>query len=215
MNPERNRNNVEHIFGGVPEYIFDPNATPKENLERLRPNFTRLGIVIDSNCTIANSTLQILIEKINNIVSPARQLDPEISRGLDAIFGENAMVGVPESTQKVFDENARSKNELDLNIKICHGVKIGEGVGLDSSISIGEQTHIGNLVVINTGTKIGKHCRVGNYVFFNLDCLIGDGVEIEDKTVFKPKTQVPANSRVVHESDDSAVAKIERKLKLI
>ena len=207
MNPEKFKG-IEHIFKGIPEDKFDPTATAQKNLESLHGDFIRLGIDIDLSCNIANSTLKRIIELINTNLSPVRELSPE----LKTLLGD---LKLGESGQRICGDLIESKKKLNFNIKISPGVNIGEGVKLGTSVSIGEQTKIGDKVEFHTGTSIGRHCSEGRNVFFGPDCLIGDNVTIVDSTVFKPKTNVPADSRVVHENDDNMMAKIERRLKIV
>lgn len=207
MSPEGYKE-VEHIFKGITEDKLDPKATPQENLESLRADFVRLGINIDPSSNIANSTLKKLIETVNQALSPDRGFPPEVEillRGAE----------LNESGERISSDLIESREKKDLCIQIASGVTVGENVTFMTSVSIGEQTNIEDNVAIGTGVSIGKHCSVGRGTFLNHDCSIGDNVLIEALTVFEPKTQVPANSRVTHESDDSLIAKIERRLQIV
>lgn len=199
---------VEHIFKGIPKAKLDTKKTPQSNLESLQADFARLGINIDPSCNIANSTLKKFIEIINAVLSPNKEFSPEVQ-----ILLRGSKLG--ESGERIGADLIESKEKFDFNIKIHARVTIGDGGRFGTSISIGEETNIGDNVNISTGTTIGKHCKVGSGVFFGHDCSVGDNTEIINSTTFTGKAQIPPNSRVVHKSADSTMAKIERKLKIV
>lgn len=199
---------AEHIFKGISENKYDPKVTPQENLKSLREDFLLFGINIDPSSHIANSTLKTLIEYVNQVMSPDKGFSP-----LSEILLRGAKT--TESGQRIGSDLIESKDKKDLNIQIAAGVTVGEHVSFGTSVSICEQTNIEDNVVINTGTAIGKHCSVGRGAFFGLDSVIGDNVSIEAFTVLKSNTKVPNHSQVVHESNNSKMAKIQRKFKIV
>lgn len=204
---------VKHIFGGIPEVLFDSTAEPNKNFNRLISEFLKFGINIDPTAKIANSTLKKMLDLVNNILRPEQELPEELKLLLNgATMDDNSVA--------MLKDIGESKDKRDLNINIGSDVEIGEGVGINTSVKIGDKTKIGEGTVISYGVNVGKDCEIGNNVFLSINCNIGDNSTVLDRVVFKKETTVPRNSLVSCKGDtehykDSTIARIEPKIKIV
>jgi len=207
LNITTGRNSVDHIFGGIPENLIDSNGTPEENLNSILNHLGKLGINIHPSCKIANSTLLNLVEYINRQLSPSPELDDETI----LLIGGNCLVECTPAGSVIFD----AIETRNFNIKIEQGVVIGENVYIPPSVHVGRDTKIGDRVQLVATSKIGKSCKIGKNSLVNAGCKIGDYSEVQACTVLPPELEVPKHSSVEHESDESYVAMIRTRLRVV